>query len=122
MRNFELIKNWLFLISAVCIAIHQILQKLMFINIPLWDNYGDDFFAMPFMLSLFSYEQRYVWKLLQRSLTGFEIVVFTLIFAIFFEEILPMFNDGFTKDYWDYLAYGLGSLVYYLWEKRSQRV
>lgn len=112
-----LIKNPLFLFSAIVIAIHQVLQKLMLINIPIWDNYGDDFFAMPFILSLFSYEQRYVWKRLDRPLTGFEIIVFTCVFAIFFEEILPNFNAGSTKDYWDYLAYGLGSLVYYLWIK-----
>lgn len=95
------------------IGIHQILQKIFHVSIPILDNYGDDFFAMPFMLTIFSVEQRYIWRSINRPLSAFEIFVFTLAFALFFEELLPQYHQGFTKDYWDYLAYSLGSLAFY---------
>ena len=72
------------------IGIHQVLQKILHVSIPILDNYGDDFFAMPFILTIFSIEQRYIWRRINRSLDKFEIFAFTLFFALFFEEFLPL--------------------------------
>lgn len=104
----------LFLFSALAIALHQIIEKIAQIPLPLFDNYGDDFFAMPFILTIFSFEQRYIWQHINRPLSAFEISAFTLFFALFFEELLPLFNPNFTKDYWDYLAYAAGSFCFLL--------
>lgn len=93
--------------------LHQILEKHYQIAIPFADNYLDDFLAMPIILTIFWTEQRVLWKRFQHPLTIFQIIVFTLAFSIFFEEILPNYNVNYTKDYWDYLAYGLGSLCFY---------
>jgi hypothetical protein len=106
------LKKPIFIIATLGIAFHQILQKILHIPLPFIDNYADDFFAMPFVLTIFSAEQRHLWKHLNRPLNGFEIAVFTLVLGLFFEEILPKYHAGFTKDYWDYLAYSLGSLWY----------
>ena len=103
------------------IGMHQVLEKILHIPIPILDNYGDDFFAMPFILTIFSMEQRYIWKRIDRPLDAFEILAFTIFFALFFEEFLPRYHNGFTKDYWDYLAYGLGSVVFY-WSNRKCEV
>lgn len=111
-KVIPLLTNWFFLSSITFLVMHQIIQKVLHFSIPIIDNYGDDFFAMPFILTLFLVEQ-YFWKRRTTRLFIFEIVSFTLIFAIFFEFILPIFNQNYTKDYWDFLAYALGSVAFY---------
>ena len=106
------LKHPLFWGAALLLLLHQLLQKVFLIHIPFIDAYLDDFLAMPFMLFLFLIEQ-YFWQRRTNKLTAFEILIFTLIFAVFFEEIVPIFNANYTKDYWDYAAYGLGSLVFW---------
>jgi hypothetical protein len=102
----------LFWVSALLLLLHQLLQKVFLIEIPFIDAYLDDFLAMPFILSLFLIEQ-YFWQRRTNKLTAFEIFIFTFIFAVFFEEIVPQFNANYTKDYWDYMAYSLGSLMFW---------
>ena len=104
----------IFMISCCLLLIHQAIEKVFLLKIPFLDNYGDDFLALPIVLTIFSFEQHHLWKRIQRPLTVVEITVFTIAFAVFFEEILPNFNQNYTKDYWDYLAYGLGSLLFFL--------
>ena len=102
----------IFILSATLLILHQLIQKVFFINLPFIDAYLDDFLSIPFMLSLFLIEQLF-WKRRTTNLSTFEILIFTITFAVFFEEIVPRFNVNYTKDYWDYLAYGLGSLAFY---------
>ena len=106
-----------FLLSTIVLIIHQITQKIYDIRIPLLDNYGDDFFAMPFILTLFTIEQ-YIWKRRTTTLSIFEIGVFTMIFGVFFEFIVPLFNNNYTKDYWDFAAYVLGSFAFVLFSNK----
>ena len=68
---------------------------------------------MPFLLSIFLSEQLF-WNRRTTNLTIFEIVIFTTIISIFFEEIVPKFSESYTKDYCDYLAYSFGSCIFYL--------
>ena len=104
--------NPIFIGSAFLLILHQFVQKVWLINLPFIDAYLDDFLAMPFILSLFWIEQLF-WKRRTTNLSTFEIIIFTVLFAVFFEEIIPKFSINYTKDYWDYLMYGLGSLVFY---------
>jgi hypothetical protein len=103
----------IFLISILGLFIHQIIQKGFGIHTPFVDSYLDDFLAMPFILTIVSVEQRYIWKRIQRPLNIVEIMFYTLVFAVFFEEVLPRLHDGYTRDNWDYLAYLLGSLLFF---------
>ncbi len=96
------------------LILHQVLEKYYQIAIPFADNYLDDFLAMPIILTIFWTEQRVLWKNIKHPLTIFQVTIFTFAFSIFFEEILPNFNANYTKDYWDYLAYILGSICFYL--------
>lgn len=117
MNNSIIIKKILFspifIVVTILLIVHQIIQKILLINLPFIDAYLDDFLAMPFILSMFLIEQ-FFWNRRTTNLTIFEIVIFTTIFAIFFEEIVPNFSESYTKDYWDYVAYGLGSYFFYL--------
>lgn len=107
-----LLSNWFFLFSTAFLLIHQIIQKGFQFFLPFLDNYADDFFAMPFILTLFLVEQ-YSWKRRKEPLSISEITLFTFFFAMFFEFIVPMFNENYTKDYWDFLAYSFGSLAFH---------
>lgn len=107
-------KHPIFIFSILGILIHQIIQKGFGIHVPFIDSYLDDFLAMPFILTIVSVEQRYIWKRIQRPLNLLEIVFYTVVFGVFFEEILPQLHDGYTRDNWDYLAYSLGSLVFFI--------
>lgn len=107
-----ILQHPIFILSVVILFVHQITQKIFLFKIPLADYYIDDFFAMPFILSLFLLEQHF-WKRRLSNLTSFEIVLFTIFFAVFFEELLPILHTNYTKDYWDYLMYGCGSLLFY---------
>ena len=109
---YQILSSPLFIIVTILLILHQIVQKVLLINFPFIDAYADDFLAMPFILSIFLMEQLF-WNRRTGNLTTFEVVIFTTIFAIFFEEIVPKLNLNYTKDYWDYLAYTLGSLFYY---------
>lgn len=102
-----------FVIASILFLIHQVLQKGFGFSMPFFDNYGDDLVGMPIILTVFLVEQRFIWKRIKGNLSWLQITVFTIVFAIFFENILPLFNTNYTTDYWDYLAYGLGSLVFY---------
>lgn len=102
----------IFIIVTLLLLIHQVVQKILLINVPFIDSYADDFLAMPFVLSVFLMEQ-FFWNRRTKKLTTFEVVTFTTVFAIFFEEIVPNWNSNYTKDYWDYLAYTLGSIFYF---------
>ncbi|MGB0861591.1 MAG: hypothetical protein ACPGXZ_01685 [Saprospiraceae bacterium] len=108
-----------FVMASLLFVIHQVLQKIFEISIPLFDNYGDDFVGMPIILTIFLVEQRFIWKRVQTNLSLFQVVVFTILFAVFFENILPLFNHNYTADYWDYLAYGLGSWFFFITINKS---
>ena len=117
MNNSTIIKKILFspifIIVTILLFLHQITQKVLLINLPYIDAYLDDLLAMPFVLSIFLIEQLF-WNRRISNLTIFEIVIFTTIFAIFFEELVPQFNVNYTKDIWDYFAYILGSFFFYI--------
>ncbi len=111
MKPLSILTHPIFITSVFLLTLHQILQKTGILSIPLIDAYLDDFWAMPFLLSIFLIEQL-LWQRRTTPLMTYEIFIFTLIIAVFFEEIVPRFNDNYTKDYWDYLMYALGSFLF----------
>ncbi len=102
----------IFIGATFLLLLHQLLQKVLLIPFSIIDAYLDDFLSMPFILSLFLIEQ-HLWKRRTSNLSIFEIIFFTVLIIVLFEEIIPKFNANYTKDYWDYLMYSLGSLVFY---------
>lgn len=107
------VKHPLFLVCCLTLIAHQLIEKVIGLAFPLLDNYLDDVLAMPIILTIVYVEQRYVWKRIHQRLKITEVLLYTLVFAIFFEEILPQFHEGYTRDNWDYLAYLVGSLLFY---------
>ena len=86
----------------------------------LLDSYLDAFLSMPILLGLILQErQLFINKFVSPenpnnySFSKIEIILATTFFAIIFEEGFPKWSPHFTKDYWDYIAYIGGALIFY---------
>ena len=109
-------------ISSFLLIGHQILQRGLQINEPLLDNYFDPFWSIPFLLSGFVLERRYLLKLADFRLSLLEIAVTTIAFGFLFEFVFPEFFPEFFFDAYDFVAYGAGAVLFYLvtiWEQRN---
>lgn len=47
------------------------------------------------------------------------IVVAFCLFSVLLELILPRFRSLYTADIWDVVAYGLGGVAFYYWQKEK---
>ncbi|OAV44197.1 hypothetical protein [Lewinella sp. 4G2] len=98
----------------VCVGlflVHQLLQKGLGIDVPFFHAYLDPFLSIPVMLGLLTVERRYLFD--RGRLTVLETVISTVFLAVIFEFFFPRWSDAFTADPYDYIAYGLGGLVFY---------
>ena len=82
------------------------------------------FWLIPFLLlfGFMIYNSAKGNLLNQHRFTGTLVVMSLPFFALFFEEFLPKYHNGFTKDYWDYLAYALGSILFYYSNRKEEIV
>jgi hypothetical protein len=101
-------------IICVLLALaHQVLEKLLAINIVFIDNYLDPFLFMPIVLHLITLERQYLWRKKQFYLNYIEILLL-LITIIFISELLfPYLDPRFIFDLFDILAYILGTCIYF---------
>ena len=128
----EVLKNPFWLTFATLFTLHQIAQKMLGWSFWWMDNYLDPLLGIPILLGLVLVERRFFMKIFSRTkttLTGkslinpsrnimytfsfFETSVVVIALSILFEEGFPRWFEGFTKDYFDYLAYLLGGLLFY---------
>ncbi len=89
---------------------HQCLQKGFHIQMPWIDAYLDDILCMPLFLAVWAWERDFLFKMKPLGLA--EIIYFTFFIFLLFEFVIPKISVGFTSDWWDGLAYGLGSVIY----------
>lgn len=94
-------------------VLHQVIEKVFDFHIPFLDNYLDSFLALPIILSLHLVERRFIFKKPNYVFSVLEIVVISIALSLFFEEALPLISAVFTKDYYDYLALGLGAVLFW---------
>lgn len=102
-----------FIICFVLFFIHQIIEKILDIHISFLDNYLDSFLALPIILSLYLVERRKLFKKPDYRFSLLEVIVVSIALSLFFEEVLPQISNGFTKDYYDYLALSLGAVLFW---------
>ncbi len=117
----QIIRNKLWLSCCLILLMHQIIQKVLYYNIGLFDNYLDPFLSMPILLGLILQERQLVRsnffstkKSIKYRFSILDITIATVFFALIFEEGFPKWSPYFTKDNWDYLAYGSGALLFYI--------
>lgn len=90
------------------------------LSIPrLINNYFNDLICMPFVLKICQYTVRIVKSDSKLTLPTSLQVVVTLIFSIYFEFILPIYNPRYTSDWVDVIMYFLGLLIFITIERQS---
>lgn len=109
----------LFIVSALLFSAHQVLQRLFDVNIPFIDNYLDPIVLMPLLLYAVLWERRILLKNKSIVLTYTEVFGYFLLVVLVGEVFFPILSDNFTADYWDVLAYGVGTLAYTFVSKAS---
>lgn len=115
------LKHPVFLTCVVAFILHQGLQKLFGVELPLVDGYLDSFVAMPVILTLLVVERQYLFKKgLAYRLPLLEVILATLFIAFIAEGIFPAVSQRFTGDWMDLIFYGLGSLLFYFTINRPQ--
>ena len=95
------------------------LMELSYPAIPFLHAYFEDLIALPIVLKtalLTGQSLRKPWR--SYVFGKVELAVITVLFALYFEWILPSYNPLFTTDALDFLCYGLGTLVFWRWLNR----
>lgn len=116
----QILRNKAWLSCVGLLIIHQILQKIFAWKVVILDNYLDAFLSIPILMGLILEERQFLInkffgrkRQIKYHFSAIEIIVSTLFFALIFEEGFPRWSPHFTKDYWDYLAYFSGALIFY---------
>lgn len=110
--NRMLIQPWFIGLLAL-VLIHQIVQKVLDINIPLIDSFLDPILFMPILLHLILWERRYLFGKGPGYVLSWSQMLMVLIFvSILCEYFFPQWNDKFTMDYWDIVCYAIGAFIF----------
>jgi len=134
----KVLKNPFWLVCVILFTLHQVAQKSLGWNFWWADNYLDPLLGIPILLGLVLAERRFFIKkfLANRNASPtknstntrhnklytfsiFEISVVVVALSIIFEEGFPRWVEGFTKDYFDYLAYFVGALLFYFFINKN---
>jgi len=102
----------LVIVSGLLFLFHQYLQNETDINITFLNNYLDPFLLMPLLLYGVLWERRFVLKDKNMDLSYTEVFGYFVLMVILGEVLFPLISKKFTADYWDILAYALGTLAY----------
>ena len=102
----------LVIVSGLLFLFHQYLQNETDINITFLNNYLDPFLLMPLLLYAVLWERRIVLKNKNMVLSYTEIFGYFILMVLLGEVLFPLISKKFTADYWDILAYALGTLAY----------
>ena len=109
-----ILRSPVFIICCLLFLLHQLLQKVFHLPIPIFDAYLDSFLSMPIVLTLLVVERRLLFKRgTSYRLNALDVVIVTLFVACIAELAFPAFSVRFTADWWDVVAYGLGSVLFY---------
>lgn len=108
-----ILKNKIFIFSALLFGMNQLLEKKFGIFIPLLHAYLDDLLCMPIVLTLTLLVLQFLLKDFQFRLNKFQIFIAFVYFSIMFEIILPSFSAKYTPDILDIAAYGAGAFIFF---------
>jgi hypothetical protein len=95
--------------------LHQLLQKILHIHIPLLDNYSDCLLCPPILLTGLLAERRSLWgKGPGFTFSFLEVLVMTTALAVISEVIFPLLSPKFVADPWDGVAFLAGGIYFHL--------
>jgi len=99
-----------------------ILQKAQ-LPLPQWvNNYWNDLLCIPLVLGALTYSIRWLKKDDKFEFSLEFVIVLSSYYAIYFEYYLPKNNSRYTSDWIDVLLYFSGGLLFYLFQKTSNKL
>jgi hypothetical protein len=103
-----------FWFSFLLFSANQVLER--FHKIPLLYSYLDDLLAPGIVLgvALFFFQKVFPADP-SFVLDGKLLIVFVLLYSLLFEVIFPYTDARHTSDYWDILAYSMGTIIFRFW-------
>ncbi|AHM59668.1 hypothetical protein D770_07025 [Flammeovirgaceae bacterium 311] len=111
----KILKSPVFIICCLLFVLHQILQKVLHVDLGYVDSYLDSLLAMPIILTLLVAERRVLFRRGENyRLTVLDVVVATFFIAFVSEVIFPALSSRFTADWVDVVCFCLGSLLFML--------
>jgi hypothetical protein len=88
--------------------------------VPSWiAGFVPDLLCLPLVLWISLGALRKVFANQTVQLTVAMIAVAFCMFSILFELVLPRFRSIYTADIWDVMAYALGGVAFYFWQKEK---
>ena len=100
-----------FWVPALLFVIHQILQKLIGVEIPFVDFYIDPFCFSALTMPLYMWERKMLFH--QSGISKLEMLVLLTFLILFSEVVLPYFSSQFIADLLDVLMILLGGVWFY---------
>lgn len=101
----------LYILAGVLFILHQLLQKVWLISIPLADHYLDPLLCMPLLLGIWQWEKQWLF---QHKVSTTEVWVLTAVLGLLFEMVFPVLSPEFTSDWRDILLYFAGTTLFLL--------
>lgn len=107
-----LLQPW-FMGALILTTTHQVLQKILGINMQLVDSFLDPLLFLPILLQLILLERRFVFgKGARYVLSWFQILTITVFVSIVCELLFPRWSPAFTPDCIDVICYMLGGVIF----------
>lgn len=97
-----------FLGPAILFILHQVLQKLLGINLPLADACLDPFCFGALVPHFLEWERTRLFR--RKPLSRLDLVILALYLALLSEWLLPAISDRFTADFYDVVCIFSGCL------------
>lgn len=102
----------LFIVCAFLFLLHQYMQKVAKVSLPVIDSYLDPLLFMPILLPLITWERQLIYKNPTYTLPISHIFGYFLLVSVLCEIVFPLWNDRMIADLWDVFFYALGALIY----------
>lgn len=80
-------------------------------------NYYADLVALPIMLSIVLTVLRHFKNDKTLVLDKYKVLVAFIYLSVVFEFILPNLSSKYTSDYYDVIAYAIGAIIFYSYQK-----
>lgn len=115
------IRRFYFLVFVGIASAVYIAQQLSFHLPHLINNYLNDLLCMPIVLKICQYAVRFIKKD-QHIVIPIKIsFTLTVLYALYFEFLLPKFNNRYTADAIDIILYFMG-LFFFFWIESSIKI
>lgn len=117
-KAFQPVLHPVFIVLMTLYLLHLVLKANQLYQPALISSYFADLICVPFVMSLSLVLLRLLKQDDNLQLSIAKIVFFVVYVSLVFEWLLPMYSDRYTSDVGDVVAYAIGAILYYLFQKK----